>query len=387
MPGARHKRTQLQKHQIAMADLSSAEPLPPGSTIGILGGGQLGRMLALAAAELGLRVHIYAPEETSPAAEVTGNATRAAYEDEAALIAFAAAVDVVTYEFENVPGETARVLSEHAPVRPDPKALAISQDRLDEKNFLNGLGIATAPFAQVDTLDDLISALAKLGTPAVLKTRRFGYDGKGQVKIDDPSEAAAAFDAIAGAPAILEGFMPFEKEVSVIAARALDGTSAAYDVGENVHRDHILHTTTIPAALDASVAEEARTIAARIAHGLDYVGVIGVEFFVLTNGDKRQLCVNEFAPRVHNSGHWTSDACTVSQFEQHIRAIAGWPLGNPSRHSDAVMTNLIGAEADEWITHASMPHCAVHLYGKREARPGRKMGHVTKLNPGFTKPE
>ncbi|MCE7998694.1 MAG: 5-(carboxyamino)imidazole ribonucleotide synthase [Rhodobiaceae bacterium] len=368
-----------------MANQGSATALPPGSTIGILGGGQLGRMLALAAAELGLRVHIYAPEETSPAAEVASNATRAAYEDEAALIAFADAVDVVTYEFENVPGETARILSEHAPVRPGPKALAISQDRLDEKNFLNSLGIATAPFAQVDTLDDLVDALDRLGTPAVLKTRRFGYDGKGQVKIDAPLEAAAAFEAIAGAPAILEGFMPFEKEVSVIAARALDGASVAYDVGENVHRDHILHTTTIPAALDASIAEEARTVAERIAHGLDYVGVIGVEFFVLLDGENRTLCVNEFAPRVHNSGHWTSDACTVSQFEQHIRAIAGWPLGNPARHSDAVMTNLIGAEVGEWITHASEPHCAVHLYGKGEARPGRKMGHATKLNSGFTK--
>ncbi|WOF74994.1 5-(carboxyamino)imidazole ribonucleotide synthase [Parvibaculaceae bacterium PLY_AMNH_Bact1] len=368
-----------------MVDQGTAAALPPGSTIGILGGGQLGRMLALAAAELGLRVHIYAPEETSPAAEVASSATRAAYEDETALIAFADAVDVVTYEFENVPSETARILSEHAPVRPGPKALATSQDRLDEKNFLNSLGIATAPFAQVDTLGDLKSALDKLGTPAVLKTRRFGYDGKGQIKINDPSEASAAFDAIAGAPAILEGFMPFEKEVSVIAARALDGTSAAYDVGENVHRDHILHTTTVPAVLDASIADEARTIAECIAHGLDYVGVIGVEFFVLVDGEKRHLCVNEFAPRVHNSGHWTADACAVSQFEQHVRAIAGWPLGNPARHSDAVMTNLIGAEADEWIDHAAVPHCAVHLYGKREARPGRKMGHVTNLTRSFTK--
>ena len=368
-----------------MADKGPATALPPGSTIGILGGGQLGRMLALAAAELGLRVHIYAPEETSPAAEVSSAATRAAYDDESALIAFADAVDVVTYEFENVPGETARILSEHAPVRPGAKALATSQDRLDEKNFLNGLGIATAPFAQVDTLDDLVSALEKLGTPAVLKTRRFGYDGKGQVKINDASEAAAAFEAIAGAPAILEGFMPFEKEVSVIGARAQDGTSAVYDVGENVHRDHILHTTTVPAALDPAIAEEARSIAERIAHGLDYVGVIGVEFFVLVDGNKRTLCVNEFAPRVHNSGHWTSDACTVSQFEQHVRAIAGWPLGDPARHSNAVMTNLIGEEVDEWNDHAAFSHRAIHLYGKREARPGRKMGHVTNLSPYFNK--
>jgi len=370
-----------------MADQSPPPLLPPGSTIGILGGGQLGRMLALAAAELGLRVHIYAPEETSPATEVASASTCAAYDDEAALIAFANAVDVVTYEFENVPGETARILSEHAPVRPGAKALTTSQDRLDEKNFLNGLGIATAPFMAVDTLEDLTSALGRLSTPAVLKTRRLGYDGKGQVKIDHMDDAGAAFDAIAGAPAILEGFMPFEKEVSVIAARAQDGTSAAYDVGENVHRDHILHTTTVPAVIDAALAADARAIAERIAHGLDYVGVIGVEFFVLKTGDTSSLCVNEFAPRVHNSGHWTSDACTVSQFEQHIRAVAGWPLGDPTRHCDAVMTNLIGTEGDDWRAHASVPHRAIHLYGKRDARPGRKMGHITDLIHGFTKPK
>jgi 5-(carboxyamino)imidazole ribonucleotide synthase len=368
-----------------MADRNPPPSLPPGSTIGILGGGQLGRMLALAAAELGLRAHIYAPEETSPAAEVASAATRADYDDEAALIAFADAVDVVTYEFENVPGETARILSEHAPVRPGAKALTTSQDRLDEKNFLNALGIATAPFAAVDTVDDLKAALKQLGTPAVLKTRRLGYDGKGQVKIDQLDDAATAFDAIAGAPAILEGFMPFEKEVSVIAARAQDGTSAAYDVGENVHRDHILHTTTVPAVIDAELADDARAIAERIAHGLDYVGVIGVEFFVLNDNTETRLCVNEFAPRVHNSGHWTSDACTVSQFEQHIRAVAGWPLGDPTRHCNALMTNLIGAEVDDWTAHASVPNRAVHLYGKHDARPGRKMGHITDLIHGFTK--
>lgn len=368
-----------------MADQSQPAALPPGSTIGILGGGQLGRMLALAAAELGFRVHIYAPEETSPAAEVASAATHAAYDDEAALIAFADAVDVVTYEFENVPGETARILSEHAPVRPGAKALTTSQDRLDEKNFLNGLGIATAPFVPVDTLEDLTVALKQLGTPAVLKTRRFGYDGKGQVKINHMDEAAAAIKALAGAPAILEGFMPFEKEVSVIAARAQDGSSAVYDVSENVHRDHILHTTTVPAVIDATLAVDARAISEHIAHGLGYVGVIGVEFFVLKEGTEPRLCVNEFAPRVHNSGHWTSDACTVGQFEQHIRAVAGWPLGDPARHCDAVMTNLIGSEVDDWSTHANVPHRAIHLYGKRDARPGRKMGHITDLNYGFTK--
>ncbi len=367
----------LPKHLTAMAD---SEILAPGSTIGILGGGQLGRMLALAAAELGLRVHIYAPEETSPASEVADAATHAAYDDAAALAKFAATVDVITYEFENVPGETARILNEHAPVRPSPKALAVSQDRLDEKQFLASLGVAVAPFARVDTVGNLTSALETLGSPAVLKTRRFGYDGKGQVKINHRDEAAAAIEAIAGAPAILEAFIPFEKEVSVIVARSQDGTVAAYDVGENVHINHILHTTTVPADMDASVAKDALKIAEKIAHGLDYVGVMGVEFFVLpATTDGPRLCVNEFAPRVHNSGHWTSDACVVGQFEQHIRAVCNWPLGNPHRHSDAVMTNLIGQEALDWQTHAAQPGRALHLYGKHEARPGRKMGHVTDL--------
>ncbi|MBL4864454.1 MAG: 5-(carboxyamino)imidazole ribonucleotide synthase [Rhodobiaceae bacterium] len=362
--------------------MADSEILAPGSTIGILGGGQLGRMLALAAAELGLRVHIYTPEETSPASEVADAATCAAYDDASALENFATTVDVITYEFENVPGETARILNEHAPVRPSPKALAVSQDRLDEKQFLASLGVAVAPFARVDTVVDLTSALEALGSPAVLKTRRFGYDGKGQVKINHRDEAATAIEAIAGAPAILEAFIPFEKEVSVIVARSQDGTVAAYDVGENVHTNHILHTTTVPADMDADVAKGALEIAEKIAHGLDYVGVMGVEFFVLpATTDGPRLCVNEFAPRVHNSGHWTSDACVVGQFEQHIRAICNWPLGNPQRHSNAVMTNLIGQEALDWQTHAAQSGRALHLYGKHEARPGRKMGHVTDLSP------
>jgi 5-(carboxyamino)imidazole ribonucleotide synthase len=363
----------------------TSSPLAPGSTIGILGGGQLGRMLALAAAELGLRVHIYAPEETSPASEVAHASTCAPYEDEDALAKFADNVDVVTYEFENVPSETARILSEHSIVRPGAKALRVAQDRLDEKEFLNGCGIATAPFAKVDTLDDLEAALKKLGTPAILKTRRFGYDGKGQVKINDISEAPTAMEAIASAPAILEGFMPFEKEASVIVARSQGGDVATYDVGENDHRDHILHTTTIPAVMPESLQEEAKKLATTLAHGLDYVGVMGVEFFVLTDDtDGPRLCVNEFAPRVHNSGHWTSDACAVSQFEQHIRAVCDWPLGDPKRHSNAVMTNLIGQDALEWQAHAATPDRAIHLYGKRDARPGRKMGHVTDLLPRNT---
>lgn len=355
--------------------------LPPGSTVGILGGGQLGRMLAQAAAELGLRVHIYAPEETSPAAEVAANSTRGDYEDGEKLRAFAESVDIVTYEFENVPGETARILSEHTIVRPNARSLAVSQDRLEEKNFLKSLGIETAPFAAVDTLADLEAALTTLGLPAILKTRRFGYDGKGQVKIERAQEAKAAFEAIKGAPAILEGFVPFEKEVSVIAGRAPNGDFAAYDVGENVHRHHILHTTTVPAALSHDLAAAARDMTQKLMDGLDYVGVIGVEFFVVTDQSRgTRLCVNEFAPRVHNSGHWTMDACSVSQFEQHIRAICGWPLGTAERHSDAVMLNLIGTEIETWATHAATENCSLHLYGKHEPRPGRKMGHITTVS-------
>jgi 5-(carboxyamino)imidazole ribonucleotide synthase len=353
----------------------------PGGTVGILGGGQLGRMLALAAAELGLRVHIYAPEATSPASEVASASTQAAYDDLDALARFADTVDVVTYEFENVPGETARVLNDHAPVRPGPHPLAVSQDRLDEKQFLQSADLSVAPFAPVDSLDDLTRALGTLGTPAILKTRRFGYDGKGQVKIDHVDQAAAALETIGHAPAILEGFVPFEKEVSVIIARGLDGETACYDVGENDHRNHILHTTTVPAALPDPLMAEAKRMATTLAEGLDYVGIMGVEFFVLNVGGQRSLIINEFAPRVHNSGHWTQDACLVSQFEQHIRAICGWPLGTPSRHSNAVMTNLIGEEALDWQTHASKTNRSVHLYGKREARAGRKMGHVIDLTP------
>ena len=362
--------------------MAEREILPPGSIIGILGGGQLGRMLGAAAAQLGLRVHIYSPEKNCPASEIADTTTCAAYDDVTALKTFATAVNVVTYEFENVPGETARILSALAPVRPNPKALAISQDRLEEKQFLASHKIAIAPYARIDTVTDLTTALETLGTPVVLKTRRFGYDGKGQVKINHPDEAAAAIEAIGEAPAIAEAFMPFQKEISIIAARTQDGTYAAYDAGENVHRNHILHTTTVPADISPGLADEATEIAGRIAHGLDYVGVIGVEFFVLaetTEGSR--LCVNEFAPRVHNSGHWTSDACLTGQFEQHIRAICNWPLGGTQRHSDATMTNLIGDDAHGWKAHAARPNRAVHLYGKDEARPGRKMGHVTDLHP------
>ena len=353
-------------------------PLPPGSTIGILGGGQLGRMLALAGAQLGLRAHIYCPETTSPAGEVSAAATCAAYEDEDALRVFAACVDAVTYEFENVPARTAEVLSALVPVRPGPRALEVAQDRLIEKTFLLDLGIATVDFASVPDLDALTVAVQAIGCPSILKTRRFGYDGKGQTRLDRTADAPAAWEAIGRAPAILEGFVDFDAEVSVIVARGPDGTTAAYDPARNKHANHILALSTVPSGLSAAVENEARAIAASIVTALDYAGVMGVEFFVAPGG---RLLVNEIAPRVHNSGHWTMEACVASQFEQHIRAVAGWPLADPVRHSDAVMENLIGTDADRWRDIAAEPGTALHLYGKNEARPGRKMGHVTRLSP------
>lgn len=356
--------------------------IAPGDTIGILGGGQLGRMLASAAAELGLRAHIYSPEENAPAAEVAAHVTCADYEDIAALTRFAESVDVMTYEFENVPAETARILSEHGLVRPGALALATAQDRIVEKNFMKARGILTAPFADVSDEASLRDAVESIGCPSVLKTRRFGYDGKGQAKIMSPGEALAAYEEIGRAPAILEGFVSFERELSVVVARGVDGEIAAYDPVENIHLNHILHQTLVPATLPRGLADEARAIAAHIASELDYVGVMGVEMFLLPEGGTTQrLLVNEIAPRVHNSGHWTMDACAVSQFEQHVRAVCGWPLGRPNRHSDAVMTNLIGDDVDGWKALAREPDTAIHLYGKGEARPGRKMGHATRLHP------
>jgi len=353
------------------------ETIGPGGTVGILGGGQLGRMLSMAAARLGLKTHIYCPEANPPAGDVAARVTNAAYDDLAALKAFAASVDVVTFEFENVPAASVVALEGARPVRPGDHALRVSQDRLTEKEFLSGLGLAVAPFARVDDAASLAAALERIGAPAILKTRRLGYDGKGQARIMSPDDVAGALAAMNGAPAILEGFVDFRREISVIGARGLDGAVACYDPGENVHRDGILHTTTLPAAISAGRAMDAALLTGKILNALDYVGVIGVELFETPQG----LVVNEFAPRVHNSGHWTIEACHVDQFEQHIRAVCGWPLGDGSRHSDAVMTNLIGDEADGWATLAAEPHAGLHLYGKAEARPGRKMGHVTRIAP------
>ncbi|WAC28866.1 5-(carboxyamino)imidazole ribonucleotide synthase [Ancylobacter sp. SL191] len=353
--------------------------LKPGDTIGILGGGQLARMIALAAAPLGLKTHIFAPEDGSPAFQVADAVTQAAYDDFAALEAFAKAVDVVTYEFENVPVETAAFLAGHVPVHPGARALGITQDRLEEKTFVSRLGIETAPFAEVNDEAQLEAALAEIGRPAVLKTRRFGYDGKGQVIIRAGDDAAAAFAAIGRHPAILEGFVPFEREVSVVAARTEDGRFAAFEVTENEHRHHILHRSTVPADVSPAVVAVSAEIARRIGEALGYVGVFAVEMFLVVVEGTQGVIVNEIAPRVHNSGHWTLDGCETSQFEQHVRAIAGWPLGATDRRGRVEMTNLIGDEADTWHAVLAEPGAHLHLYGKTEARPGRKMGHVTRI--------
>jgi 5-(carboxyamino)imidazole ribonucleotide synthase len=360
------------------APASLSGPLAPGATIGVLGGGQLGRMLALAAAKLGFRTHIFSDETESCAFNVATATTRANYDDQGALERFAAACDVVTFEFENVPDVTAHYLADHVPVAPNAQTLAIAQDRFLEKNFVAGLGIATAPFRNVLSGDDAAAAFTAIGEgPAVLKTRRLGYDGKGQRIVRTAQECRAAFADHGGVPAILEKFVDFAFEASVVAARGRDGSFAAYDPPRNEHENHILRRSTVPAPLADSTQREAITIARRIAEALDYVGVLGVELFIGRNGE---IAVNEIAPRVHNSGHWTLEACAVSQFEQHIRAVAGWPLGDAARHSDAVMENLIGAEVEAWQKLAGEA-AGLHIYGKRVVRAGRKMGHITRLFP------
>ena len=337
-------------------------------TIGILGGGQLGRMLSVAASRLGLRCHIFEPG-AAPAGDVAWRVTTAPYEDEAALRAFAHSVDVITYEFENVPTSALDLLESLRPIRPGRRALAVSQDRLTEKTFLTDIGLTVAPFADVPDQGALDDAIARIGRPSILKTRRMGYDGKGQVRI---GEGPADWT---GAPSVLEGFVNFTAEISVIIARGTDGQVAAFDPGLNVHEGGILRTTTVPCGLPGRVTTDAVLIAARIANALDYVGVLGVELFVTPEG----LIVNEIAPRVHNSGHWTQAGCAVDQFEQHIRAVAGLPLGDGKRHVDVVMENLIGDDMDRVPALLAQPRTQVHLYGKGQARPGRKMGHVNRI--------
>lgn len=359
----------------------SSPRFAPGAVLGILGGGQLARMIALAAADLGIRCHIYTPEADSPAFDVAARHTLAAYEDEAALAAFADAVDLVTYEFENVPAPTAAFLAAHVPLHPGARALAVTQDRLSEKTFVSGLGLAVAPFRSIDSLADLEAAVAALGRPSILKTRRFGYDGKGQVKIMAETDLAEAYDMIGRFPAVLEGFVPFIREVSVVAARGTEGEFAAFDVCENEHRDHILAVTRIPAQLRPDTNSLAIQAARSIGEALGYVGVFAVEMFITGTGEDERVIVNEIAPRVHNSGHWTSEGADTSQFHQHVRAVCGFPLGSSRRRGDVVMENLIGDASLDWRAILAEPGAHLHLYGKRESRPGRKMGHVTRVTP------
>jgi 5-(carboxyamino)imidazole ribonucleotide synthase len=351
------------------------------ATIGILGGGQLGRMLAVAAAKLGLKCHIFSPDPHSPAFDVVHRATVADYTDTEALDRFAADVDVVTYEFENIPAETARFLSSRRPVLPDPAILATIQDRLHEKTFLIEQGIATAPFVDITSRADLDAGSKQLGLPAVLKTRRFGYDGKGQALIRPGDNLGAAWDSVGQQPSILEAFIPFTKEVSVIAARGDAGNVVCFDLTENEHRDHILKVSRAPAQVGAGVAGAAVDIAVRLATALNYIGVLGVEMFVVEQQGGQTVLVNEIAPRVHNSGHWTLDGASVSQFEQHIRAVAGWELAQPVRHANVEMTNLIGHDIDDYGRWLAIPGASVNLYGKTTVREGRKMGHVTRVLP------
>ncbi|MER8750273.1 5-(carboxyamino)imidazole ribonucleotide synthase [Mesorhizobium sp. M1050] len=352
--------------------------LAPGSTIGIIGGGQLGRMLAIAAARLGYRTVVLEPQADCPAAQVANRQIAAPYDDRAALAELAASSSVITYEFENVPVAAASALAAKVPVYPPARALEVAQDRVSEKAFLNGIGIATAGFLPVDNDDELTAALNAFDGSGILKTRRMGYDGKGQRVFRNMKAGSFAgiCEAMGNVPLILESFVSFEREISVIAARGIDGTVAAYDPAENIHRNGILHTSTLPARIRPETAEAARAAASKILSALNYVGVIGVEFFVLADGS---LLANEIAPRVHNSGHWTEAACIVSQFEQHIRAVAGLPLGNPQRHSDCVMENLIGDDVLRVPALLAEPNLMLHLYGKAEARPGRKMGHFTRI--------
>jgi 5-(carboxyamino)imidazole ribonucleotide synthase len=355
--------------------------LKPGDTIGILGGGQLGRMLATAAARLGLRCRVFSPDPDSPAFDVVMDATCAEYADVEALELFAADVDIITYEFENVPAASAMILAARRPVLPNRKILETTQDRLAEKDFVRQLGIGTADYADVSSAASLRAAIARIGLPAVLKTRRFGYDGKGQSIIREGDDPEQIWEDLATKSAILEAFIPFEREISVIAARSAGGQVECFDVTENEHADHILKTSRAPAAISDALAAQARGIAEKIATALNYVGVLAVELFVVAGDGGPKLLVNEIAPRVHNSGHWTLDGASISQFEQHIRAIAGWPLGKPVRHGPVTMTNLIGDEINDYERWLTVPGATVHLYGKGAPRPGRKMGHVTQVAP------
>ncbi len=355
---------------------ASPSPLRPGSTIGIVGGGQLGRMLAIAAAQLGYKCHIYAPDEAPPAGEVAAFCTRGDFDNEAALAKFAAAVDVATYEFENIGAAPLKSLTDGVALHPPVRALEVAQDRLSEKNFVAALGGRPAPFRQVSSRDDLQRALSEIGTPAILKTRRFGYDGKGQARIFAPNEADQAWEAVRGAPSVLEGMVKFDSEFSILLCRSSTGKTVFWDAPCNIHKAGILDRCIVPGQLPQGQVTEARALAQKVADALDYVGVLTLEFFVGADGP----VFNEMAPRVHNSGHWTIEGAVTSQFENHIRAVCGLPLGSTSMiGSGATMDNLIGEDADRWLEILSDPKACLHLYGKGDARPGRKMGHVTHL--------
>lgn len=355
------------------------QALKPGSTIGILGAGQLGRMLAVAAAQLGFRTRVY-NDVPGPAADVAVSTTIGAFDDLDKIAAFAAETDVVTYEFENVPVEAAAAVERLRPVRPGIKSLEVAQDRLKEKQFVASLGIPIASFAAVESSADFTAAMAAVGVPSILKTRRLGYDGKGQAWLRTDNCLPRAFEIIGEVPATLEALVQFKCEISVLLVRGMDGETRFYDIPENHHAGGILRTSTVPSALPPEHQARARDIAGKLAEALGYVGVIGVEMFYVGGGPE-PLLLNEFAPRVHNSGHWTMDACAIGQFENHIRAIAGWPLGPTERHSDCRMTNLIGEDVHAWPELAAEPGACLHLYGKHQARPGRKMGHVNRLAP------
>ena len=354
-------------------------PLPPGSTLGILGGGQLGRMLALAAARLGFDVAVLERDADSPAGRVAAHTIVGAYTDPEALKALAAIASVVTYEFENVPAEAVLILQGlGVEVAPGPEALAVAQDRIAEKQFLNASGAPTVAFMPADTAAEAQMVAAEMGTPVLMKTRREGYDGKGQRWVEHAADAGRIFEDLGGVPVILEAPAAFVRELSIIAARGRDGATAIYPLAENHHEGGILRRSVAPARVTPALAEQAERIAARILSGLDYVGVVGIELFEMEDG---RLLVNEIAPRVHNTGHWTQDGCEVDQFEQHIRAVAGWPLGPTAPHHRVEMLNLLGDEVDAWARLAQEPETRLHLYGKRQAKPGRKMGHVNRVRP------
>jgi len=353
------------------------EPLAPGSVIGILGGGQLGRMLAQAGARLGFDMHIFDPSANGPAARVAARSWAAPWDDDGAVQAFAAKCDVLTFEFENIPASTLAAAQSKTPIRPGRNSLELTQDRLIEKRFIRDAGCTTVDFVEVNSVTDLESAVAKLGRPSILKTRRFGYDGKGQVVIREETNLSEAWATISEQPAILEAFANFNRELSVVAVRGLSGELAVFPLAENSHSDGILRTSTAPAKIARDKEETAIAIARALGDGMGHVGVFAVELFEVDG----EFVVNEIAPRVHNTGHWTMDACICDQFEQHIRAVAGWPLGGTSPHSSCEMTNLIGNDMAPWQKLAGQANSSLHLYGKREARAGRKMGHINRLFP------